>query len=589
MNRKHLVKFGCAFGSSLMFLQMAPLVHAGNMSDGTGHNANPIPSGNGSDYTGSLNQIIVKLVTTTLFNIRGIAISKEIQQNFAALLVGDTNITYVVEMLVRGGIEPSLAMKIATSLRGLIQIDGTINQAQLAQVIIAYRAIISSANIDLFLSPSTEFLALQAILSQLTQNQLDFSFIAFDASKSASLIALIKSLNAGSFSGGGGAVNGQFQTVLLNLILGRIDVTTAVNAFVGIGIRGDLALSLAQGFQGLIQADGSINFTQLSLVMTAFQQVVRSSNVEFVKNPPVELLALQALLIQLGVNPTQVAIYVMPTPGGNAGTPPTQGGGNTPTTPGGDDDVAGKPGQGQGNGKGGNMSDATGGIITTGDVAGNLSDATGPIVTTGDIAGKPEDKPTQIPVSTSSGGTSTGNNNTSTGNNNNGAGVIFIASYIGGPFSFANITIQNAIRLAARSVVAQLRAPGSITVQGRVVAFESKQVVLNLLIAKNEANNGQFISSCTRGGISGALAQNLAKSLQGLFLTDDGGEVTGVDATKLLAALGSYNAIIDNSSSQVLANRPGEVSVVQFSLSSMVTAGFSASSGNQTATTEVSD
>lgn len=580
MKRKHLVKFGCAFGSSLMLLQMAPLVHAGNMSDGTGHNANPLPSGNGSDYTGSLSQIIVRLVTTTLINIRGVAVSREIQQSFAALLIGDADISAVVQILLRAGIEQNQAVLLAQRLQGLIQLDGTINQAQLAQAILAYRAIIASANIEFFLSPTTEFLALQAILSQLTQNQLDFAFIAPDVNINPSLIALIRSLNGGSFSAGGVSVNSQFQAILLNLILGRIDVATAANSFVSIGIRGDWALSLAQGFQGLIQADGSINYTQLSLVMTTFQQVVKGSSVEFLSNLPVEFLALQALLIQLGVNPTQVAINLPSNPGGGV-TPPTDDGG---TKPGGD--VTGKPGQGQGNGQGGNMSDGTGAIITTGDIAGNLSDATGPIVTTGDIAGKPDDKPVQltpVPVANNNSGTSVGNNN------NNGAGVIFIASYIGGPFSFANIAIQNAIRLAARSVIAQLRAPGSITVQGRVVSFDSKQVVLNILIAKNEANNGRFVSSCTRAGINGALAQNLAKSLQGLVLTDDGGEVTGVDATKLLAALGSYNAIIDSSSSQILANRPGEVTVVQFSLSSMVQAGFSASSGNQTATTGASE
>lgn len=588
MKRKHLVKFGCAFGSSLMLLQMAPLVHAGNMSDGTGHNANPLPIGNGSDYTGSLNQVIVRLVTTTLINIRGTAISREIQQSFAALLIGDADISSVVQILIRAGIEQNQAVLLAQRLQGLIQIDGTINQAQLAQVVLAYRAIIASANIEFFLNPTSEFLALQAILSQLTQNQLDFAFIAPDVNTSPTLITLIRNLSGGSFTAGGVTVNSQFQAVLLNLILGRIDVATAVNSFVSIGIRADWALSLAQGFEGLIQADGSINYTQLTLVMTTFQQVVRSSSVEFLSNPPVEFLALQALLIQLGVNPTQVAINVPSNPGGGVTPPTDNGGGQTPTTPGDGTkpggDVAGKPGQGQGNGSGGNMSDGTGAIITTGDIAGNLSDATGAIVTTGDIAGKPDDKPGQIkPVSNNN------NPGTSGGNNNNGAGVIFIASYIGGPFSFANIVIQNAIRLAARSVVAQLRAPGSLTVQGRLVSFESKQVVLNILIAKNDSNNGRFVSSCTRAGISGALAQNLAKSLQGLVLTDDGGEVTGVDATKLLAALGSYNAIIDSSSSQVLANRPGEVTVVQFSLSSMVQAGFSASAGNQTATTGASE
>ncbi|MCT7950037.1 hypothetical protein NG798_09590 [Ancylothrix sp. C2] len=590
MNRKHLVKFGCAFGSSLMLLQMAPLVHAGNMSDGTGHNANPVPTGNGSDYTGSLNQVIVRLVTTTLINIRGTAISREIQQSFAALLVGDADISSVVQILLRAGIEQQQALLLAQRLQGLIQLDGTINQAQLAQVVLAYRSIIASANIEFFLNPNPEFLALQAILSQLTQNQLDFAFIAPDVNTNPTLITLIRSLSGGSFTAGGVTVNSQFQAVLLNLILGRVDISTAVNTFVAIGIRADLAQSLAQGFQGLIQADGSINYTQLSLVMTTYQQVVANSSVAFLTNPSVEFLALQALLIQLGVNPTQVAINVPSNPGGGVTPPTDNAGGETPTTPGGGTkpggDVAGKPGQGQGNGSGGNMSDGTGAIITTGDIAGNLSDATGPIVTTGDIAGKPDDKPGQIkplPVANNNSGTSVGNNN------NNGAGVIFIASYIGGPFSFANIVIQNAIRLAARSVVAQLRAPGSLTVQGRIVSFESKQVVLNILIAKNEANNGRFVSSCTRAGINGALAQNLAKSLQGLVLTDDGGEVSGVDATKLLAALGSYNAIIDSSSPQVLANRPGEVTVVQFSLSSMVKAGFSASSGNQTATTDASE
>ena len=88
-------------------------------------------------------RLILSLRQGQTFRINGVEISGELQRLILALLNGDQRgIGQIVSLLVRGGVPGNLASELARSFRGLFNIDGTSNAAQLQILLAAYQAIL---------------------------------------------------------------------------------------------------------------------------------------------------------------------------------------------------------------------------------------------------------------------------------------------------------------------------------------------------------------------------------------------------------------------------------------------------------------
>lgn len=202
----------------------------------------------------------------------------------------------------------------------------------------------------------------------------------------------------------------------------------------------------------------------------------------------------------------------------------------------------------------GNQSDVTGAIITTGDIAGgafapqvgNQSDVTGAITTTGDIAGD-----------------------------------AFAPRFGGGGGAVARFTnpdIARAVNQAAVSLNAQV-AQGTLTVAATSAPTTSisaavQQILQSLLTGTDDddASSSQIERALANapGAPDRTLVRNLVSSLQGLTA---GGTVS---PTGLAAAIEAYNALIDASGGEFLANPQPELLAIQSALSTLVNAALAA-------------
>ena len=132
MKSKLILAIACALGSSLIWLQVAPLALAqGNMSDGSGPNN---PGSNQSDMLppttigGAVEQALLFLEQ------RGVIITVEIRQVVEALISGQQRgIGQLVSILVREGVPGNQASAFARSLRELV-VNGVFSVAVFIEV-----------------------------------------------------------------------------------------------------------------------------------------------------------------------------------------------------------------------------------------------------------------------------------------------------------------------------------------------------------------------------------------------------------------------------------------------------------------------
>jgi len=169
---------------------------------------------------------------------------------------------------------------------------------------------------------------------------------------------------------------------------------------------------------------------------------------------------------------------------------------------------------------------------------GNLSDITGNIITTSDIAG---------------------------GFSPSGDRLVNL--------SFRTNEIRDAVNTAATSVNQQLASRLlPIVANGLPTAIpESVQQNVECAFTSN-INVGDCTAEIERGlvnaGVNLAIAQNLATSLQGLTAKDR------VEPGRLVAVVRAYNALINSSSAEFLSNPPEELRAIQSVLSILLKAAY---------------
>ncbi|HEY9902894.1 MAG TPA: hypothetical protein V6D43_10765 [Candidatus Sericytochromatia bacterium] len=169
---------------------------------------------------------------------------------------------------------------------------------------------------------------------------------------------------------------------------------------------------------------------------------------------------------------------------------------------------------------------------------GNLSDITGNIITTSDIAG---------------------------GFSPSGDRLVNL--------SFRTNEIRDAVNTAATSVNQQLASRLlPIVANGLPTAIpESVQQNVECAFTSN-INVGDCTAEIERGlvnaGVNLAIAQNLATSLQGLTAKDR------VEPGRLVAVVRAYNALINSSSAEFLSNPPEELRAIQSVLSILLNAAY---------------
>lgn len=172
----------------------------------------------------------------------------------------------------------------------------------------------------------------------------------------------------------------------------------------------------------------------------------------------------------------------------------------------------------------------------------NLSDITGAIITSGDIAGG-----AFAP---------------------NGGGTTRIA--------FRSNNVAQAVNQAAAAINQQLSNNGLpvLTTGISTTSFSTNTQQLFLAVLTQGSNaggaSGQLIQSLVNNGVNPTLAQNMIGSLQGLT---QGGNV---NPAQFVRAVNAYNAIISTASGEALLEPSQELLAIQSVLANLTTAALSA-------------
>ncbi|HIK11126.1 MAG TPA: hypothetical protein IGS52_12790 [Oscillatoriaceae cyanobacterium M33_DOE_052] len=628
MKSKFILALTCALGSTLMWVQLAPLALAqtGNMSDGTGNN-NPGPTGNMSDGTGvmitseQLKALLLALQEGQLLIINGVEITAEVQQLLLSIISGNQNgIGQIVSILVQNGIPGDLAAAFAQAFIGLFNADGTINVAQLTQLLLAYQAMINAGGINLaILNGLPIFLGLQAILAQLGFDvTIPITIVSFPInSPEANTIRLILSLRQGkTFKINGVEISGELQRLILALLNGdQRGIGQIVSLLVRGGVPGNLASELARSFRGLFNLDGTINVAQLQILLAAYQAILDGGfTMAFPRGIPLELQAiqiLQMLLAQLGID-VRIPFVIVGNQSDNAvvETPPVSLPGDEEAeevaeevppveepvaeeVPPVEEPVAETPAEESEPEPTGNLSDGTNPIAeapqedSEAEPTGNLSDGTNPVLVmpTPEAEEEVAADTTAIesaPVADSGDGDGS-NDVSSAGASVAGGPIITTSNIAGGAFIFASYSIQIAVLRGAGLLLGQLNGNGPLAFGGRSISIQARQTVSRLIVSGDSASVEAFASSLTGAGVPDNYAQALGVTMKGMISVGASGQVMSVSATKLVTGVAVYNATINALSGQALSNPPGELSCVGHSLSQLTSAAVAGAKGNVTA------
>ncbi|WP_199247900.1 hypothetical protein [[Phormidium] sp. ETS-05] len=650
MKSKFILALTCALGSTMMWTQLAPLALAqtGNMSDGSGNN-NPAPVGNMSDSTGvmitseQLKALLLALQEGQLLIINGVEISVEVQQILISIISGQQNgIGQIVSILVQNGIPGDLAAAFAQGFVGLFKVDGSVNIAQLTQLLLAYQAIINTGGINLeALNGLPLFLGLQAILAQLGFDvTIPITVVNFPVdSPEANTIRLVLSLRQGqTFRINGVEISGELQRLILALLNGdQRGIGQIVSLLVRGGVPGNLASELARSFRGLFNLDGTINAAQLQILLAAYQAILDGGfTMAFPGGIPLELQAIQmiqVLLAQLGVevripfvivgnqsdnNPLvqtlpaslpgdeeaeevaeevppveePVAEEVPPVEEPVAEEVPPVEEPVAEEVPPVEEPVAEAPVEESEGEDTGNLSDGTNPVAqapveeSEGEDTGNLSDGTNPVVVVPTVEAEEEvaADTTAIESAPVADSGDSSNDVSSAGASVAGGPIVTTSNIAGGAFIFASYSIQIAVVRGASLLLGQLNGNGPLAFGGRSISVQARQTVSSLMVSGDSASVEAFTSSLTGGGVPENYAQALGMTMKGMISVDAGGKVMAVSATKLVTGVAVYNATINALTGQALSNPPGELSCVGHGLSQLTNAAVAgANGGNVTA------
>ncbi|GAB4302407.1 MAG: hypothetical protein Fur0025_43200 [Oscillatoriaceae cyanobacterium] len=650
MKSKFILALTCALGSTMMWTQLAPLALAqtGNMSDGSGNN-NPAPVGNMSDGTGvmitseQLKALLLALREGQLLIINGVEISVEVQQLLLAILSGQQNgIGQIVSILVQNGIPGDLAAAFAQAFVGLFNADGSVNIAQLTQLLLAYQAMINAGGINLaILNGLPLFLGLQAILAQLGFDvTIPINLVSFPInSPEANTIRLILSLRQGkTFRINNIEISGELQRLILALLNGdQRGIGQIVSLLVRGGVPGNLASELARSFRGLFNLDGTINAAQLQILLAAYQAILDGGfTMAFPRGIPLELQAIQmiqVLLAQLGID-VRIPFVIVGNQSDNAvvETPPVSLPGDEEAeevaeevppveepvaeevppveepvaeevppveepvaeeVPPVEEPVAEVPVEESEPEPTGNLSDGTNPVAqapeeeSETEPTGNLSDGTNPVVVIPTLEAEEEVAADTTAIESApvadSGDGGGSNDVSSAGASVAGGPIITTSNIAGGAFIFASYSIQIAVLRGAGLLLGQLNGNGPLAFGGRSISIQARQTVSRLIVSGDSASVEAFASSLTGGGVPDNYAQALGMTMKGMISVDVSGKVMAVSATKLVTGVAVYNATINALTGQSLSNPPGELSCVGHSLSQLTSAAVAGANGNVTA------
>ena len=597
-----------------MWLQFAPLVRAqGNMSDATGNNN---PFNNLSDVTGILIssqvlELIAALREGRFILGNGLIISAEVGQLLISVSSGNqASITQFTNILVRQGISLSLARQLALDCVGVFGANGQINVTQLSRLFVTYQTILVSQGISIeILSGIPEFASVAAIIGQLTRGRVQFpglevGIVAGSLTEVQFIRQLISLRQGQEITIRGVNISGRVGQLILALSNGEQQgIGQLVSLLVRGGVQGSLASEFARSLRGIFNVSGSINRVQFTRAIALYREVItrRGASISFL-NQLAEFRALQAIFLQFAIEfPVPVII-----------------GNQSDINP----DVAILPDDTEDDGETDSAEESDDQEIADGDVddddgdvddddAGNQSDGTNSTVEVIPISAEiDEDIAAQLDAvesqttqsetttittittaTTSETVVSNGNNNSSGGGNNVSSagesvagGAIVTTSDIAGGFAFVSTQIRIAINQSASFVLDSLSGGGNVVFAGRSISVQAQQTVRAVLVSSNTAAVEGYVSSLTAGGIASNYAQALAETVQGIISTNASGEVTAVNATKLVLGVSVYNATINSMSSQAIANIPGEMACTGYALSQMRQAGVAAAEGRDLAT-----
>lgn len=445
MKRKLILALTCALGSSLIWLQVAPLALAqGNMSDGSG----PMPGSNQSDMVppstvgGALEQALLFLES------RGVIITLEIRQAVEALISGQQRgIGSLVSILVRQGVPGNQASAFARSLRELV-VNGVFSVAVFIEV-------------------------------EAFWNGLEFQLVATNMSD---------------------GTNAQLALFPSDRLPG--EDSSAVTS------EEETEFEIAESELEILEE------FEVDPVEGLLPEILEIADGEIVEDLP-EILEIAEIpldrqtFLQPGEFPEEVIGQIAASPFVISESQGTSGGESIEAA---STTNAVEVSNGQ-EGSGGDGSFSAGEYM-----AGNA------IVTTSDIAGA---------------------------------------------FKFASYRIRIAINRGAGVLIGRLNGRGSLAFKGRKISVQARRTVRALMTAGDAATLEAFVVSLTGGGISANYAQALGGTIQGMISTNRSGEVTSVNATKLVKGVAIYNATIKASSAEVLSNLPDELGCVGLSLSEM--------------------